>query len=185
METERGRVKVGEGYKTNVPHIYAIGDVTGGIQLAHAAEAQGIACVEGICGLALTVDANLVPSCVYTSPEIATVGITADEAKAQGRAVITGKYVMSGNGKSIIENEDRGFIKLVFDAETEKLIGAQLMCGRATDMIGEMVTAVSAGLTKAQLAMALHPHPTFCEGITEAVHAAEGHSIHTMPPRRR
>lgn len=185
VETERGRVKVGEGYKTNVPHIYAIGDVTGGIQLAHAAEAQGIACVEGICGLAPTVDANLVPSCVYTSPEIATVGITADEAKCEGRAVITGKYVMSGNGKSIIENEDRGFIKLVFDAETEKLIGAQLMCGRATDMIGEMVTAVSAGLTKAQLAMALHPHPTFCEGITEAVHAADGHSIHTMPPRRR
>ena len=92
---------------------------------------------------------------------------------------------MSGNGKSIIENEERGFIKLVFDAETEKLIGAQLMCGRATDMIGELVTAVSAGLTKAQMAMALHPHPTFCEGITEAVHAADSHSIHTMPPRKR
>lgn len=185
VETERGRVKIDANYRTNVPHIYAIGDVTGGIQLAHAAEAQGIAVVEDICGVTRTADPNLVPSCVYTSPEIATVGITADEAKQQGKAVITGKYIMSGNGKSIIENEERGFIKLVFDAETEKLIGAQLMCGRATDMIGELVTAVSAGLTKAQLSLALHPHPTFCEGITEAVHAAGGHSIHTMPPRRR
>lgn len=185
VETERGRVKIDANYRTNVPHIYAIGDVTGGIQLAHAAEAQGIAVVEDICGVTRTADPNLVPSCVYTSPEIATVGITADEAKQQGKAVITGKYIMSGNGKSIIENEERGFIKLVFDAETEKLIGAQLMCGRATDMIGELVTAVSAGLTKAQLSLALHPHPTFCEGITEAVHAASGHSIHTMPPRRR
>lgn len=185
VATERGRIKIDADYQTNVPHIYAIGDVTGGIQLAHAAEAQGIATVEHICGLAATVNPDLVPSCVYTSPEIASVGITADEAKKAGRAVITGKYVMSGNGKSIIENEDRGFIKLVFDAQTEKLIGAQLMCGRATDMIGELVTAVSSGLTKAQMAMALHPHPTFCEGITEAVHAADGHSIHTLPPRRR
>lgn len=185
IELDRGRIKVDGNYRTNVPNIYAIGDVTGGIQLAHAAEAQGIACVEHICGMAPTIDPNLVPACVYTSPEIATVGITADEAKQQDKAVITGKYIMSGNGKSIIENEDRGFIKLVFDAETEKLLGAQLMCGRATDMIGELVTAVSAGLTKAQMAMALHPHPTFCEGITEAVHAADGHSIHTMPPRKR
>lgn len=185
LELDRGRIKVNAHYQTNVPHIYAIGDVTGGIQLAHAAEAQGMAVVEHICGIAATVDPNLVPSCVYTSPEIAAVGITADEAKAQGLAVTTGKYIMSGNGKSVIENEERGFIKLVFSAEGEKLVGAQLMCGRATDMIGELVTAVSAGLTKAQLAMALHPHPTFCEGITEAVHAADGHSIHTMPPRRR
>lgn len=185
VEMDRGRIKVDGNYRTNVPNIYAIGDVTGGIQLAHAAEAQGIACVEHICGMAPTIGPNLVPACVYTSPEIATVGITADEAKQQGKAVITGKYIMSGNGKSIIENEDRGFIKLVFDAESEKLLGAQLMCGRATDMIGELATAVSAGLTKAQMAMALHPHPTFCEGITEAVHAADGHSIHTMPPRKR
>ncbi len=185
IELERGRIKVDAHYRTSVPHIYAIGDVTGGIQLAHAAEAQGIAAAEHICGMAATVNPNLVPSCVYTSPEIATVGITADEAKQQGLAVTTGKYIMSGNGKSVIENEERGFIKLVFDAQSEKLLGAQLMCGRATDMIGELVTAVSAGLTKAQLAMALHPHPTFCEGITEAVHAADGHSIHTMPPRRR
>ena len=168
-----------------MPNIYAIGDVTGGIQLAHAAEAQGIAAVEHLCGVTRTVYPNLVPGCVYTSPEIATVGITADEAKQQGKTVVTGKYIMSGNGKSIIENEERGFIKLVFDAESEKLIGAQLMCGRATDMIGELVTAISAGLTKTQMALALHPHPTFCEGITEAVHAADGHSIHTMPPRRR
>lgn len=185
IELERGRIKVNEKYKTNISGIYAIGDVTGGIQLAHAATAQAISCVEYICNVPQTIDPLLIPSCVYTSPEIAAVGITADEAKQQNIAVNIGKYVMSSNGKSLIENEDRGFIKLIFNAADDKIIGAQLMCGRATDMIGELVTAINIGATKEQLSLGVHPHPTFCEGISEAVHAASGHSIHTMPPRKR
>lgn len=183
--TERGFIAVDDKFRTSVPSISAVGDVIGRMQLAHAAEAQGIAAVEYIGGMtASTVNYDLVPSCVYTTPEIASVGITADEAKKAGREVITGKYVMNGNAKTIIEQQDRGFIKVVFDKETEQLIGAQLMCARATDLITELITAVSLGLTRAQLARTMRPHPTFCEGITEAVEAAAGHSIHTAPSRR-
>ena len=183
--TERGFIAVDDKFYTSVPTISAVGDVIGRIQLAHAAEAQGIAAVEYMSGMAeATVNFDLVPSCVYTTPEIASVGITADEAKKAGREVITGKYVMNGNAKTIIEQQDRGFIKVVFDKETEVIVGAQLMCARATDLITELVTAVSLGLTSEQLARTMRPHPTFCEGITEAVEAAAGHSIHTAPSRK-
>ncbi len=184
-QTERGFVEVDEQFRTSVPTISAIGDVIGRIQLAHAAEAQGIAAVEYMQGLEqASVNYELVPSCVYTTPEIASVGATADEAKKAGRDVITGKYIMNGNAKSIIEQQERGFMKVVFDKETDVLLGAQLMCARATDLISELVTAVSLGLTREQLARTMRPHPTFCEGITEAVEGAGGHSIHTMPSRR-
>ena len=125
------------------------------------------------------------PSCVYTDPEIACVGLSADEAKAAGQNVVVGKYVMTGNGKSIIEQEKRGFIKLVFSADNQVLLGAQLMCARATDMIGELTTAIANGLTAKQLASAIRAHPTFGEGIGEAVEEVlNGCSIHTMPKRR-
>lgn len=184
-QTERGFVEVDGQFRTSVPTISAIGDVIGRIQLAHAAEAQGIAAVEYMQGLGQSsVNYELVPSCVYTTPEIASVGMTADEAKKAGRDVVTGKYIMNGNAKTIIEQQERGFIKVVFDKETGVLLGAQLMCARATDFISELVTAVSLGLTREQLARTMRPHPTFCEGITEAVEGAGGHSIHTMPSRR-
>ena len=184
-QTERGFVEVDGQFRTSVPTISAIGDVIGRIQLAHAAEAQGIAAVEYMQGLGQSsVNYELVPSCVYTAPEIASVGMTADEAKKAGRDVVTGKYIMNGNAKTIIEQQERGFIKVVFDKETDVLLGAQLMCARATDFISELVTAVSLGLTREQLARTMRPHPTFCEGITEAVEGAGGHSIHTMPSRR-
>ena len=183
--TERGFIAVDDKFCTSVPTISAVGDVIGRIQLAHAAEAQGIAAVEYMSGMAeASVNFDLVPSCVYTTPEIASVGITPDEAKKAGREVITGKYVMNGNAKTIIEQQDRGFIKVVFDKETEAIVGAQLMCARATDLITELVTAVSLGLTREQLARTMRPHPTFCEGITEAVEVAAGHSIHTAPSRK-
>lgn len=184
-QTEKGFVAVDEQFRTSEPSVYAIGDVIGRIQLAHAAEAQGIAAVEFMNNVPVSVRHDLVPSCVYTTPEIASVGITADEAKKEGRAVITGKYVMSGNAKTIIEQQDRGFVKLVFDEKTEVLLGAQLMCARATDLISELTTAIATGLTRAQLAHTLRPHPTFCEGITEAAEGAIGQSIHTMPPKKR
>ena len=183
--TDRGFIAVDDKFATSVPNIYAVGDVIGRIQLAHAAEAQGIAAIEYMNGMnKATVNFHLVPSCVYTTPEIATVGITADEAKKAGIEVVTGKYVMNGNAKTVIEQQDRGFIKVVFDKETERLIGAQLMCARATDLISEFVTAASLGLTREQLARTMRPHPTFCEGITEAVEAAAGQSIHTAPSRK-
>lgn len=182
---ERGFIVVDDKYRTSIRNVYAVGDVIGGFQLAHAAQAQGSAAVEFMAGKDKpSTDPALVPACVYTSPEIACVGVTADEAKAGGKNVYVGKYVMNSNAKSMIEEQERSFIKLVFDADSDALLGAQLMCARATDMIAELTTAISAGLTREALVRAMRPHPTFSEGVTEALEAACGHSIHTMPPRR-
>lgn len=184
-EMVRGFLQVNDRYETSIPGIYAIGDCNGKMQLAHAAEAQAMACVEYIAGKNKPgVNPQVVPSCVYTNPEIACVGITADEAKAKGIPAITGKYVMSGNAKTMMEHTERSFIKLVFHGETGALIGAQMMCPRATDMVAELTTAVVNGLTRDQLLSALRPHPTFVEAVTEAVEAAHGQAIHVMPSKR-
>lgn len=168
IEKNRGFLAVDGDFQTSVKGIYAIGDVTGGIQLAHVASAEGYRAVEAMFGLPFSQNLDVVPSCVYTSPEIACVGMTADQAKEKGIEVKTGKYIMSVNGKSVLSMQERGFIKLVAEAESKKLIGAQLMCARATDMIGELELAVSKGMTAGDLAEVMMPHPTFCEGIGEA-----------------
>lgn len=184
-EMARGFIQVNSRYESSVPGIYAVGDCNGRMQLAHAAEAQAMACVEYIAGKdAPSVNPNVVPSCVYADPEIACVGLTADEAKAGDVPVVTGKYVMNGNAKTLMERTERSFIKLVFHAETDALIGAQLMCPRATDMIAELTTAVVNGLTSRQLLAALRPHPTFAEAVTEAIEAAHGQAVHVVPSKR-
>lgn len=184
LHIDRGIV-VDDRFQTNVPGIYAIGDVIcGGIQLAHAASAQGSNVVSHITGHPPEVNLNAIPACIYTDPEIACVGITEAEAKAQGIAVKTGKYVMSGNGKSIIEEQERGFIKVVFDSDSQVLLGAQLLCARATDLISELSTAIVNKLTMHQLTSVIRPHPTFSEGVTEAVENAMGKAIH-IPPKNR
>lgn len=110
----------------------------------------------------------MVPSCVYTSPEIASVGLTEDEAKAAGLIVRTGKALTGANGKCLIEGAESGYLKLVADAATGRLVGAQLVCPRATDLIGELTLAVQRGLTASELAAVIHPHPTFCEMVLAA-----------------
>ena len=169
VDMERGRILVDETFQTSVPGVCAIGDVSAKIQLAHVATAQGIACVEHLAGRESPVDLSLVPSCIYTSPEIASVGLTADEAKAAGRAVKVGKALMSANGKTLIAGGERGFIKVVADAETGVILGAQLMCERATDMLSQFTEAVANGLTAWQLAKVMRPHPTFDEAAAGAV----------------
>lgn len=182
-EIESGFIKVNEKYESSIPGIYAIGDAIGGIQLAHKAEAEGQAVIELMCGNLPLTDPHLVPSCIYTNPEIASVGITADEAKKFGIAVKTAKYIMSGNGKSMIDMQERGFIKVVVDEETDILLGIQMMCGRATDLISEYTSAIANGMTYQQLLKGMRPHPTYCEGISEALEAVEGKSIHSTPVR--
>lgn len=182
---DRGMIEVNTGYETKIPGIFAIGDVIkGGIQLAHVASAQGTNAVCAIFGEEMPINMTAVPSCIYTSPEIATVGLDADSAKVMGIAVKIGKFIMSSNGKTIIQEGDRGFIKVVFDEETEVILGAQMMCSRATDMISELTTAVVNSLTLKELSSVIRPHPTFCEGVTEALEDVTGHSIHTMPKKR-
>ena len=169
VDMERGRILTDERYQTSVPGIYAVGDVTAKVQLAHVASAQGTDCVELLAGNESVIDGRYIPSCIYTDPEIAAVGITADEAKAQGRAVKVGKCLMSANGKTVIADGERGFMKIVADADTGVILGAQLMCQRATDMITQVTTAVVNGMTAQQLLSAMRPHPTFEEAMGDAL----------------
>lgn len=168
IRTEKGYLCVNEHFETDVPGIYAIGDVIGGIQLAHMATAEGYRAVEHMFGCSFSQNLKVIPSCVYTDPEIACAGMTAEDAKQAGIPVKTAKYMMSVNGKSVLTRQERGFIKLVADEATGKLLGAQLMCARATDMIMELVVAIVNGLTVKEVASAVAAHPTFSEGITEA-----------------
>ena len=168
LKMEKGRIVVDENYETSVPGIYAIGDAIGGIQLAHVASAEGRNAAAHIAGGQPPVRMNEVPSCVYTDPEIACVGITADDAKEAGIKVIARKYPMSGNGKSVLTQQERGFIKIIADAESEKILGAQMMCARATDMISQFSQAIASELTLDDLSKFIYPHPTFCEGIGKA-----------------
>lgn len=169
LEMERGRILTDETGQTSMPGVYAAGDVTAQIQLAHVAAAQGTACADRLAGRTPLTDLRTIPSCVYTDPEIASVGLTADEAKAAGRAVKVGKYVMFSNGRTVIASGQRGFIKVVADRESGAVLGAQLMCQRATDLVSQFTAAVVNGLTTEQLLHVMRPHPTFDEGIGEAL----------------
>jgi len=166
-----------------MPGVFAIGDVIGGIQLAHAASSQGICAVELMNGVEPSIDLSVIPSCVYTDPEIACVGITEEEAKRKGIETVTGKTLTHANCKSFITKEERGFVKVVTDKETGVLLGAQMMCARATDMIGEMGTAITNKLTAEQLLKAMRAHPTYNESVGEALEDCMGGSIHALPRR--
>ena len=181
---ERGRIVTDENFRTSVDSIYAIGDVTSKIQLAHMANAPPICAVHTIAGQKPPIDLRYVPGCIYTDPEIASVGITEDEAKQQGIPVKKGKFLMTGNGRSLIDEQERGFIKVLAHQETDVILGAQLMCSRATDIVAELATAIVNGLTCAQLAGVIRPHPTFCEGVTEAVEDVHAMAIHLAPKKR-
>ena len=156
-----------------------------GIQLAHVASAQGITAAEKIAGHTPNVDLAIVPSCIYTSPEIASVGITEEDAKASATPVKVGKYITSANGKSLISKEERGFVKIIAHADTGEILGAQMMCARATDMIGEMATAIANKLTPSQLLKGMRAHPTYNEAVGEALEELEGGAIHMAPKKKK
>lgn len=185
LSMERGRVVIDEEFRTSMEGVYAIGDLIKGMQLAHTASAQGIYVAERLAGKEPSIELNVVPSCVYTDPEIASVGLSEDAVKEQGIAVEVGKFIMSANGKSLITQEERGFIKVVAEKESGIVLGAQMMCARATDMIGEFTTAVANKLTVKQLLKGMRAHPTYNEGIGEALEELEGGAIHVAPRRKR
>lgn len=180
IKMDKGRIVVDDFYMTSMQQVYAVGDVIGGIQLAHVASAQATYVVERMnqktpsvivemVPSCLFTPISIVPSCLYTDPEIASVGLSEEEARRKGVPVRCGKYTMSVNGQSIISKEEKGFIKVLFAADSDVLLGAQMMCPRATDMIGEMATAIANGLTSVQLMYAMRAHPTFNEAISGAV----------------
>ena len=171
-------ITVNEHFETSIPGIYAIGDVTGpgapgGVKLAHTAAAQGRAVALSLAGeTGAPVDFSAVPSCVYMKPEIASTGLTLDEAKARGIPAAAARGVMHGNARTVIAHTERSFVKLVYNTETQKLIGAQLMCENASDIISEYTEAIVKGLTLKDLCAVIRPHPTFEEAGTDAIFAA-------------
>ena len=167
--TERGAILVNESFETDVPGVYAIGDVTGRVQLAHAASAQGRVAVRRMLGKEPDQRLDLIPSCIYTHPEIAFVGMTAEEAVARGITAESKKYPMSANGKSVLTAQERGFVKLICESGTGKLLGALLLCDRATDLVTTLSVAMANDLTAEEAARAIFPHPTFSEGIAGAL----------------
>lgn len=183
-DMQKSMILVSDNYETSISGIYAIGDVIPGIQLAHTASAEATVAVEKMFGEESHLNPLVIPSCVYTGPEIASVGMTEEDAKAQSIAYRTGKFIMTANGKSLITKEERGFIKVIVD-ENDYIIGAQMMCARATDMIGEMATSIANKLKKDDLLKAMKAHPTYNEGLLEAIEDIDGKAVHIAPKKKR
>jgi dihydrolipoamide dehydrogenase len=179
IKTERGKVMVDEYYRTNVPGIYAIGDMTPGPALAHMASHEGIHCVEKIAGLNVApIDYGNIPSCTYCAPEVASVGLTEAEAKDKGYDLKVGKFPFSASGKATAAGKKDGFVKLIFDAKYGELLGAHMIGDHVTDMIAEIVMARRLETTGHELINGVHPHPTMSEAVMEAAAAAYGEVIH-------
>ncbi|MGA2055543.1 MAG: dihydrolipoyl dehydrogenase, partial [Bradyrhizobium sp.] len=175
VKTDRGCVVI-DGYgKTNVPGIYAIGDVAGPPMLAHKAEHEGVICVETIKGLHThPMDKNLIPGCTYCQPQVASVGLTEARAKEGGREIRVGRFPFVGNGKAIALGEDQGLIKVVFDKKTGQLLGAHMIGAEVTELIQGYVVAMNLETTEEELMHTVFPHPTLSEMMKEAVLDAYG-----------
>ena len=176
---QNGRVKVDEYYKTNVESIYAIGDIVAGPALAHVASAEGIVCVEKIAGLnPEPVNYGNIPECIYTNPEISSVGLTEAKAKEAGYDIKVGKFPYLASGKANATGQKDGFVKLIFDAKHDTLLGAHAIGGNVTEMITELVVAKKLEITGHELLKTIHPHPTMSEAIMEAAAVAYNEAIH-------
>ena len=181
---ERGFIEADEYCRTRVSTLFAIGDVTGKIQLAHYATAQGIAAAENAVRQKPRRHDTIVPNVLFTSPEVGVVGLSEDDAKTQNRAVKTGKFRFAGLGKGLASGETTGFVKWIADAETDQLLGAAAVGPHATELIAEATTAIRAELTARELGRTIHAHPTFGEAWMEAAHVVHGECVH-VPPRRK
>ncbi len=181
--SDRGYVNVDELSRTNVPGIYCIGDVSGRMQLAHAATSQAIYAVEHALKGEEKIEEVVIPGVIFTSPEVALVGLTEAEAKEQGLAVTSGKFYFRGMGKALESNETEGFVKIIADTESDRILGAQCAGPHATDLISEMVLAVREELTAEELGNTVHAHPTFAEVWMEAAHSLHKACIHAPPAK--
>jgi dihydrolipoamide dehydrogenase len=180
--TERGRVAVDETYRTNIPGLYAIGDVIDGPMLAHKGEDEGVACVERIAGKAGHVNYDAIPNVIYTNPEVGGVGLTEDLAEQKGMAVKVGKFPFVANGRALANDQAQGFAKILADPKTDKLLGAQIIGFGASELIPEAVTILEFGGSAEDLGRTVHAHPTMSEAVKEAALAVHNQAF-SIPPR--
>ncbi|MBV9510635.1 MAG: FAD-dependent oxidoreductase, partial [Caulobacteraceae bacterium] len=178
VKVERGHLVIDGHCRTNVPGLYAIGDVAGPPWLAHKASHEGVHCVELIAGRESAGIAAPIPGCTYSTPQVASVGLTEAQAKAAGREVRIGRFPFRVNGKAIAAGETEGFVKTVFDAKTGALIGAHMIGGEVTEMIQGFAVAMTLEATEAELMATVFPHPTMSEAMHEAVLDAFGQVLH-------
>lgn len=178
VKVERDKVVVDENFRTSVDGVYAVGDIIATPALAHVASAEAIRCVEAICGLQpKRIDYSSIPSCIFTSPEIASVGLTEKQAAEQGIGYSVGRFQFAASGKAMAAGERDGFVKLIFDGE-KRIIGAHMIGANVTEMLGEPTLAKTLGATAYDIAHTIHSHPTMNEGIMEAAEQALGCAIH-------
>ncbi len=182
---ERGFLPVDDFGRTNVPGIFAIGDVNGRIQLAHNATSQGIIAAENAWGRKLRKYEVIVPNVIFTIPEVGTAGLSEDDAKKLGREVKTGKFAFAGLGRAISVGETTGFVKWIADTKTDQLLGAAAVGAHATELVAAAASAIRAELTVTELGRTIHAHPTFSEAWMEAAHALHGEALHAPPKRRK
>ncbi|MFS0601574.1 dihydrolipoyl dehydrogenase [Peribacillus frigoritolerans] len=177
---EKGHIAVDMECRTNVPHIFAIGDTTPGPALAHRASKQGIVAAEVIAGLPSAVDSPYVPYVIFSEPQIAGVGLNREEAEQQGYSVKVGKFPFSANGRALATNETEGFAEVIVDANSHILLGMHMVGADASNLIGEGVLALELAARVEDIALSMHPHPTLTEGWLEAAEAVLGHAIHIV-----
>jgi len=179
IKTEKGKVIVDDFYQTNVEGYYAIGDIVHGPALAHMASHEGITCVEKIAGMDVEpIDYSNIPACTYTSPEVASVGLTEKAAKEAGYEIKVGKFPFTASGKASAAGKKDGFVKVIFDAKYGEWLGCHMIGENVTEMIAEAVVARKLETTGHEILKAVHPHPTMSEAVMEATAAAYGEVIH-------
>ncbi len=180
IEFDRGIVVDSQG-RTGHPDIYAAGDcVRGATQLAHFATAQALSIVDSLAGKTVHTDLTCIPSCIYTTPPVAKVGLSEEEALAAGRVIELGRFNLGSNGKSLIAGEERGYIKVIFEKDTEILLGVEMVAGQAPEIIGPLGTLIAMKARRSDILKSVYPHPSVCEGFFEAVEDSMKQAIHVI-----
>ncbi|MBV62607.1 dihydrolipoyl dehydrogenase [Abyssibacter profundi] len=182
---DKGFVKVDENYRTNLPNVYAVGDVIGGLMLAHKGSEEGVACAELIAGQKPQVNYDTIPSVIYTAPELAWVGKTEEQLKSEGVEYNVGTFPFSANGRSKALEMSVGTVKMIADAKTDRILGVHMVGPYVSELVAEAVVAMEFGATAEDIALTMHAHPTLSEAVHEAALSVHGHAIHAINKKRR
>ncbi len=185
IEYDKEGIKVDETLKTNVDGVYAIGDVLGGMMLAHVASHQGIAAIENMLGHDSHIRLDVVPDCVFMDPQLAGVGMTEEQVKQADIEYVTGKFMFGANGKALGMGEPEGFVKILARKDNHQILGMHVMGAHASDLIHEGALALSHDMTLGDITKTIHAHPTLAETVMEAALAATDEAIHMAPPKKK